>query len=189
MGVEMTHIGIRRVAERRQRGLSLVEAVIAAGLLLVIAAGVLPLFAQALASNQSGADSSSVTNISRTQVEELYQLIFSHPQTTIVTGTELVTPSYYECALLGPPRQCEWQPGMPPVDSTEAILWTRTATIRQYSINALDDQRLEPGEALAADAPPGQVHLKEIEVEVLGTREAGPLGPSRRIAVRMLKSQ
>lgn len=168
--------------QRRQRGLSLIEATIAAGLLLVIAAGILPLFAQALSNNQSGADSTSVSNMARTEVEELFQLPFNSPQITLTTGNELVLASYYSF------DDHQWVDGEPPGDGSDTALWTRTATIRQYSINALDDQKLETTEALPSDAAPGQIHFKELEIAVAGTRLAGPLGPSRRITLRMLKS-
>ena len=170
------------IGSRRQRGVSLIEAVIAAGLLLVIAAGILPLFAQALSNNQSGSHSTWVSNTARSQVEELIELPFNNALITLTAGTELVTTSYYSLEYQ------KWVDGEAPVDGSDPALWTRTTTIRQYSVNALDDQKLETGEALTSDADPGQVHLKELEVAVTGTRQGGPLGPSRRITVRMLKS-
>ena len=171
------------VRRRRQRGLSMIEAVIASGLLLVIAAGILPLFAQAMVSNQSGSDSTSISNMARTEVEELFEVPFNSAQITLTTGTELVFASYYS-------HETEkWVDGEAPLDGSDPAKWTRTVIIRQYSINALDDERLDAGEALTSDADPGQVHFKEIEVAVAGTRRAGPLGPSRRITVRTLKSQ
>jgi hypothetical protein len=168
------------IGRRRQRGVSLIEAVIAAGLLLVIAAGILPLFAQALSNNLSGSESTTVSNAARTQVERLLELPFNSAQITLTTGSELVIASYYSLAYQ------KWMDGVAPVG--DPAIWTRTTTIRQYSINALDDQLLETSEALTSDADPGQVHFKEIEVAVAGTRQGGPLGPSRRITVRMLKS-
>lgn len=175
-------MGVEMIRSRRERGVSLIEAVIAAGLLLVIAAGILPLFAQALSNNQSGSDSTWVSNTARTQVEELIELPFGGAAMTLTTGTELVTTSYYSLEYR------KWVDGEAPLDGSDPALWTRITTIRQYSINALDDDKLETSEALNADADPGQVHFKEIEVAVAGTRQGGPLGPSRRIAVRMLKS-
>jgi hypothetical protein len=167
---------------RRQRGLSLIEASIAAALLLVIAVGTIPMFAQALSNNVAGADSTAASNSARSQTEELFQLPFISPLLTLTAGSELVTEAYFSIS------QKKWLAGPVPPGSTDA-LWTRTSTIRQYSVNALDDGTLDPAEALDADADLGQVHLKEIEVGVLGTRSAGPLGPSRRVSVRMLKSQ
>jgi len=173
-------MGVELIARRRQRGVSLIEAVIAAGLLLVIASGILPLFAQSLSNNLAGSDSTAVSNTARSQVEELMELPFGAPAMTLTTGTELATNSYYSLA------NKKWIDGDETL--TDPAIWTRTAIIRQYSINALDDQKLETSEALTADAPAGQVHFKELEINVAGTRMGGPLGPSRRIQVRMLKS-
>ena len=163
---------------RPQLGVSLIEATIAAALLLIIAAGVLPLFAQSLANNIAGADSSAASNGARSQTEQLFQLPFNSVQLTLVAGNELVLEEYYSLA------EKKWKLGAEPSGGADPALWTRTATIRQYSVNALDDELVDPAEAHL-----GQVHLKEIEVAVLGTRTAGPLGPSRRVTVRTLKSQ
>lgn len=173
----------RDVRRRSERGLSLIEAVIAAGILLVLAVGILPLFAQSMSNNQSGADSSTVSNSARSAVEEIFQLPFNSAPLIPTAGTELVTESYYSLA------DGEWKAGPEPPDGSDPALWLRTATIRQYSVNALDDEIVDPSEALDFDADLGQIHFKEIEVEVEGTRSAGPLGPSRRITLRMLKSQ
>lgn len=183
MDMELSIRAQGRFPYRRQKGLSMIEALIAAALLLIIAVGILPLFSQAIVNNQSGSESSSVSNMARTQVEELFQLTFNDPQLTPTSGTELTIQSYYSMA------DRIWRPGAAPVDGSDPALWERTAIVRQYNVNSLDDQLLEPAEALPAGAPPGQVHFKEIEVTANGTRTGGPLGPSRRIAVRMLKSQ
>lgn len=165
-----------------EKGVSLIEASIAAALLLVIAVGTLPMMTTALSNNLSGAESSTASNTARSQTEELFQLPFSSPMLTLVAGNELVTESYFSLS------EHKWKAGPVPAGSGDA-LWTRTSRIRQYSVTALDDDLIEPSEALEFDADLGQIHLKEIEVEVLGTRTAGPLGPSRRVTVRMLKSQ
>jgi len=172
-----------RQRRQPQRGMSLIEATIAAAILLFIAAGILPLFAQALANNLSGADSTSVSNSARSGTEELFQLPFNSARLTLVSGTELVVEDYYSLA------EKKWKPGPEPSGGSDPALWNRTATVRQYSVNALEDGLLEPSEALEFDAHVSQVHLKEIELEVVGTRTAGPLGPSRRIATRTMKSQ
>ena len=183
MEMELSRSAVSSPRPQRQRGLSLVEVTIASAILLLIAAGILPMFTQALANNMAGADSSSASNTARSQVEELFQLPFGSVALTLVAGTELVTPSYYSLA------DHQWKPGTEPLDGSDPALWTRTATIRQYSVNALDDEVIDPSEALDFDADLGQVHLKEIQVDVVGTRSAGPLGPSRRVTVRMMKSQ
>jgi hypothetical protein len=148
-----------------------------------VAVGVLPLFAQSLSSNLAGAESSWASNAARSTAEELLQLPFDHPRLTLASGTELVEESHYSLA------DGDWRPGPEPPPGAGATPWRRTTTIRQYGSAALDDELVDPGEALAFDAEPQHVHLKEIVVAVVGARTAGPLGPGRRIAVRLLKSQ
>lgn len=167
---------------RAWRGLSLVEATIAAALLLLITVGVLPLFARSLSNNLAGAESSSASNTARSRAEELFQLPFNHGELTLASGTERVTEAYFSL------RDQRWKPGPEPPDGSDPAIWRRITTIRQYGVAALDDDLLASGEALESGADPGRVHLKEIEVAVLATRTAGPLGPGRRIAVRLLKS-
>jgi hypothetical protein len=183
MGVVLMRrpVAVRRTRRARaEAGLSLIAAAIAAALLLVIAVGTLPMFSQALSNNLAGADSSTASNSARSQTEELYQLPLTSPVLTLVAGTELVSEWYWSRG------QHKWIVGAAPAG--DDALWTRTSTIRQYSVNAFDDDLVEPSEALDADADPGQVHFKEIEVAIAGTRTAGPLGPSRRVTVRTLKS-
>ena len=167
----------------RARGFTLIEVTIAGFLLLAVALGVLPIFTQSLASNQAGADSTQVSNMSRSRVEEMLQLPFNSPQLAITDGTELVTNSYYSA------HYGNWNEGEPPEDGSDPALWLLTTTIRQYAISALDDGKVEAAEALPAGTLESFVHLKEIEVAAVGTRLAGPLGPSKRITLRMYKAQ
>jgi hypothetical protein len=58
---------------------------------MVIALGVLPLFSRAMASNLSGSESTSLSNMAATRAEELYQLDFDHDLLTVPVGaTEVV---------------------------------------------------------------------------------------------------
>jgi len=172
-----------RNAARRTRGFSLIEVTIAGFLLLAVALGILPIFGQALSSNQAGADSTQVSNMSRSRVEEMLQLPFNSPALTIADGTERVSRSYYSA------HSDTWYEGEPPNDGSDAALWLLTTTIRQYPINALNDGKVEASEALPAGTLESFIHLKEIEVAAVGTRLAGPFGPSKRITLRVYKAQ
>ena len=70
------------------------------------------------------------------------------------------------------------------VSAEDRPLWTRVTTIRQYSITDLAD----PLPGTAGTEPNTAVHVKEIEVEVAGLREGGPVGASKEITVRTLKA-
>jgi type II secretory pathway pseudopilin PulG len=171
-------------------GFSVVEALIAAAILLIIAIGVLPLFTRAIMDNQAGNDSSTVTNFARSQVEDRFQLNFNDANLTLpVSGaTELATTDSW---AQGVPNEIAdntegWYAGAP--TDKGPLLWTRTTTIRQYNVNDLDDNG-QFDTPLAGTTDPGQVHLKEIEVNLVGQRLGGPLGASKQIRLRTLKSQ
>src|SRR5436305_13986434 len=66
-----------------EAGFSLVEALVATGILLVIAIGVIPLFASSILNNTRGSDSTVSTNHSRSQVENLLQLPFNSPSLSV----------------------------------------------------------------------------------------------------------
>ena len=151
--------------------------------MLIVAVGVLPMFTQAMVNTQAGADSSFVSNAARSRVEELFQAPWTSAPVTLISGTELVTDEYFSIT------DHSWKPGLIPGDGSDPGTFTRTTRVRQFSVIALEDELLDDSEALDALADPGQVHLKEIRVTVEGVRTAGPLGPSKRIALTMLKSQ
>jgi prepilin-type N-terminal cleavage/methylation domain-containing protein len=145
-------------ARRAQRGMSLIEVMLASVLFLTISLGVLPMFAQSMVSNSSGNDSTKAANFARARSEELLQLPFNHLDLTIEAGSEKVSEEYWS-------RTTEdWRPFPIPADASAE--WVRNTTIRQYSVDALADDVIQVAEALDAGADPSFVHLKEIEVEI-----------------------
>ncbi len=169
----------RRERARRQAGFSLVEAMIAAGLFLVIVIGVMPMFTRAAVNNTSGKESTEASNHARSRAEEYLELDFNGPELTITGGSERVDTDYFN------PGSERWDPTMP----SERPTWTRTTTIRQYGVAALADGVLDRAEALPGGTDFSQIHFKEIEVTVQGNRDSGPLGPPKNITIRVLKSQ
>ena len=170
-----------RSVSRGSAGFSLIEVLIAAALLLFIALGVLPLFTRAMIDNNSGSESTQVANMARSRLEELYQLPFNSAEMTITAGTENVFEEYYSMT------DKIWKDGPAPNDATDLASWSRVATVRQYAVNALDDEILDPAEALPAGSDPSRIHLKELEITVQGLREATVLGPSKQIVIRGMK--
>lgn len=167
------------VTRRRGDGFSLIEVLIASAIFLTIALGVLPLFSRSLRDNRSGAESTELTNLARSRLEEFFQLPFDSPRLTLATGIELVFDEYYSQSSES------WKTGAPP--TADPAVWTRTTRVRQYQIGALDDGFLDPAtEALAAGTAAGQIHLKEIVVQV--TRVSSFFGPPKRLTLRTLKS-
>jgi len=178
----VTVLSGRALAGRRRRsgdptgppaGFTIIEVLIAAVLLLMIAIGVLPLFTRSIISNAEGFDHSQVANYARARAEEFFQLPFNSPELTLLVGTERVFPEYYSQSTQ------EWIDGAVP--DGDSALWTRTTTIRQFNVADLTAP-------LADTAPAANVHLKEITVAVQSTR-GGPLGVGKQITVRLFKSQ
>lgn len=161
-----------------QRGFSIVETLIAASILLIIMVGLLPLFVRALTDNAQSRRSTEVANAARSEVERLMQLDFNHPELTLTSGTELETTFYYVPSLKLWKSSTEFTP-----DGTET--YQRTTTIRQYSRSAVDDGVIEDDEALAWDADPSQIHLKEIQVALDGPSEFAR--PAKTVTLRVMR--
>lgn len=180
MGVElMTN---RRAA--RAAGFSLIEVLIAMVILLIIAVGIMPVFTQASVSNVSGNDSTRVSNFARARAEEVSQYPFNSVEMTITAGSEAQLPPGGEYFST---RDQIWKPGAPTV--ADPGMFTRTTVIRQYGVKALEDGTLDIAEALPAGSDPSNIQLKEIQVDIEGTRVLGStLGPAKYLTVRLLKA-
>jgi len=182
---------------RRQSGLTLIEVLIAALLLVIIALGVLPMFISAMTSNVSGDNYSKMANYARDRAEEFMQMPFTLADPTnpaaldpnyplnVVSGTEHVTDEYYSRA------DQIWKLGTPP--STDPAEWLRITTVRQF--NVLDYvTAIEGGTTptpLDASATPGSIHLKEVTVQVASPATSGNamLGARRQFSVRYMKAK
>lgn len=167
--------------DRSSRGFSVVEVMIASAIFLLIAIGVLPLFTQSIKNNLSGRESTEVSNHSRSKIEELLQVPFASPEMTVpTTGNVGETTEYWS------ETEKKWKPGDTPTTGEKA-LWLRTTRIRQYAISDLKDNNVLDN-PLPGTAAMGQVHMKEIEIEVESLREDGPMGGGKTLRVRMLRA-
>lgn len=168
--------------KRRQQGFSVIEVLIASLIFLVIAVGILPLFAASTRNNADGREATEVANFGRSGVEDLMQAPFTDARLTVPTsGTELITTEYW-----GKVSQT-WKTGT--ASSGDPALWQRRIRVRQFNVNDITDGVLNTPLPGSADA--GQVHLKEIEVEVWHARDVGSfaLGAPNHFTVRMLKTK
>lgn len=144
-----------------EAGVSLVEALIAAALLLVIVIGLIPLFSRSMLNNVQGNDAMQATNAVVTEFERFLALPFDREELTIPAGSnEVQTTLFY----LFEGKQ--WDASVPIGDTAR---WEREATLRQYSIGDLFDDGVlnnpQPG-----DQTPSYIHLKTIELEVRNGR-------------------
>lgn len=160
---------------RRERGFSILEVLVAAVILMVIALGLVPLYSRAIRSNVEGFDYTQVSNFAKSRAEEYRQLPFDNPRLAVPPGsTELAVDDFFSR------NEHEW---VATLDAGDTALFTRTTTVRSFHIDDIENP-------LDGGAAPEAVHLKEITVEVEGSRAAGsPLGPGKTIAVRVMKSQ
>lgn len=179
--------------------MTLIEVLIAAFLLLVIALGVLPMFVTAMSSNVSGEQYTEMANNARARAEEFMQLPFTKelagaPGTldpnyplNITAGTERVIDEYFSKA------DKIWKTGTP--TATDPAEWLRTTTIRQYNaieyLTAIESSPPATPPPLDASATPGSIHLKEITVTVSSPESGGRalFGGGRQFSIRVLKSQ
>lgn len=164
---------------RSEQGFSLVEVLIAAAIFLVVALGIVPLFAQAIVNNRSGADYTTATNLAKSELERLYALPFTSPELAI-TSTTTVKKQYL------PQGEEVWVDTLSP---SQIPQWTRTVTLRQYGIGGFVD--VDRDGVLDGPLPPGSeahVQVKEIDVQVESGRSGGPLGFGKRVSLRVLKA-
>lgn len=177
-----------RLSGCREAGFSMIEALIAAAILLIIALGLIPLFSRSIIDNNSGNDATQVTNHGKTQLESLIQLPFNHERLEVPGGANVsqAAETWTTGALnqAGDPNERWWQGTAPPAGSGEA-LWTRTTRVRQFSISDLDDGVLDnpqPG-----GTQPVFVQLKELEVQLENGKRGTLLGGNQVLTVRVVK--
>jgi Tfp pilus assembly protein PilV len=167
-------------------GFSLIEALIAAAILLIIALGLVPLFSRAITDNTTGNDATQATNGGRTRLEDLMQLPFNNTRLAILAGqTESQLIDSY---ALGDVKQTGdadegWWAGSPTGKGT--LVWKRTTKVRQYSVSdlAVDHMLTQP---LDGGTQAIFVQLKEIEVQIDNPKK-GILGNGQGITLHMVK--
>lgn len=174
----------------RQRGFSVVEVLIATLIFLIIAVGILPLFAASTKNNVDGREATETANFGRSAVEDLLQAPFNDARLAVPSGGTVRTVQEYYSR-----KDQVWKTGTG--TSVDPALWRRQIRVRQFNVNDIADNGIFDDPKTGAEDP-GQVHLKEVEVQVwngrddkallVGGRRVTTLGMSRRFTVRMLKS-
>ena len=184
------------------KGFTILEVLVAAGLLLVVLVGLLPLFMRSIMENVEGRESTQVSNHGRSELEIMKQLRFNNPELDITTGTETVVQRYW---TMGDPDYVGDEEWVDTVPAGEFGLWDRTTTVRQYGINNVIDTDLDGvidqivgledadydgylDNPLAAGTLPGAIHLKEVDVEVQNRAERAIAGEPVDIRMRGLKA-
>ena len=161
----------------RQKGFSVVEVLIATLIFLIIAVGILPLFAASTRSNLEGREATEVSNFGRSAIEDMLQAPITDARLAVPAGQTVRTVDEYWSDA-----DQVWKAGTG--TTSDPALWRRRTRVRQFNVSDLNTP-------LNGSADTGQVHLKELEVEVWHGRAANSvaLGGGRRFTVRMLKSK
>jgi prepilin-type N-terminal cleavage/methylation domain-containing protein len=162
-----------------QGGFSMVETLIAAALIGIVAVGIIPMFTRAMTDNITGADYTRVTNYAKSKEEDFARLPILQPTIQLPNGqTQLLTTEYMN------PTTLHWDPTAP---ANPLAVWTRTTTITQYNMyntdaNNMFDNPLPGGSAVDA------VHVTQAQVQVKSVSAIGPLGGRRSTTIRYLKA-
>ncbi len=189
----------------REAGFSLVEGLIAAALLLVVAVSVLPLFMRALESNTRGGRASQVTTLVTAAIEEINQATVDRADFQLTgseSGIRETGTMYWDMGALyeeGSPAKlgdAEWI-----ADDTTAsgpVLWSRDLDIRKYSfadvhtsIKVGDQELTTLGDPRWFDSPletddDGDLynaHITEFRVHIVEDRDGIPLDSGQRMTV------
>jgi Tfp pilus assembly protein PilV len=188
--MELGFQGEAVVLRRPVAGFSLIEALIAAGVLGMIAIGVLPLFTQALLNNKQGSDSTTVTTFGKTELEALDAADFGSSQLTIQPGTtSTVTTDWYvqqSTSQIGGTNFFLWTT-TPPTSAMGLTLWQRTTTVQQYGYADLNFATALDGNTIA-----DFVAFKRIVVVVQrppGMPGASALSGGKSVTLQLVRSQ
>ena len=195
--------GSRRGPSRSAgKGFTLLELLVAAGLLLVVLVGLLPLFMRSIMENVEGRESTQVSNHGRSELEIFKQVRFNNPELDITAGTETVVQQYW---TRPDPHYVGDEKWLDTVPAGELGLWDRTTTVRQFGINGVIDNDLDGiidqiigledadfdgylDNPLAAGSLPGAIHLKEVDVQIESQAEFAIGGEPVDIRMRGLKA-
>ena len=171
-------------ARRQSGGFTLIETLVAAAILLVVAVGILPLFIRSIANNALGGELSQKSNHAKTMLEELVQLPFGSPQIAVVAGSDRTTTDYYTLGTLGAPIGSDPNHGWAPAGfaaATDAsrgqVTWERRTRIRNFRITDFESSYgYDPGTVvlpvnpdptpLPAGVNPTEIQLIEIQVDL-----------------------
>lgn len=144
-------------------GFTLVEVLVATGVMAIVMVGVLGLFIHGVDNNLQGRELTAVTNHARSHLETLMALPFDAPELTVPDGSNalVVREMWSETA------QAWIDEATFPV--ADVPIFGRVTRVRQFNTSALSpptDLELTADEVVPGGTPARFVQLKEIEVRV-----------------------
>lgn len=188
--------------QARSTGFSLIEVLIAMGMVVIALVGLLPLFMRSVVQNIEGRESTVAGNHGRSEMETFSELSFNNWELNIIAGTERTSQMFYTNGAVDVRGDESWVATVP---GGEIAPWTRNTTIRQFGINGIVDSDLDgvidqilgledddfDGEfdnPLTVGTIPGAIHLKQLEVQIQGEKEWSRGGDAAEITVETLKA-
>ena len=193
----------RTIGHRRnQSGFSLIEVLMAMVLLVVVVAGLLPLFSRSVIQNVEGREATQSTNLGLSQTEDRRQLAFNNFQMDLTAGTQLQVMDYWD---QGNPNKLGDEQWVTTAPTTTIAPWNRTTTIQQFGIGRPTDADLDgiadtiPGledtdldgvfdNPLAFGSPPESIHMKLIDVQIQAQKTWALGGAATATTLRSMKS-
>ena len=170
------------MSPRSQRGLSLVEALIALGVMSAVAIFSLPPLMTALAAVNRGAEAAETVTLVSSEAELLARLPSDLDPLAVAEGLTSSDSTWYW--IVGGDR---WLSALP----EDAILrWTLKISVTQHSLADLvpDGNGLsELDTPLAGGSAANFVQLQLIDFEITGARISGPLGAGQTHRYRLIK--
>lgn len=178
-------VEVKPSARSGEAGFSLIEALIAAGVLLIIAIGLIPMFTQSILNNAAGSDHTSASTHAKDELENLQDLAFAHPELVLgAAEVERLTTDFWLQGT-GDVGDEAWVATLP---AGTRPRWTRTTRVSQYSISSFDDGMLTPAERKNGSTQPVEVHFKVVEVQMdSGRQQTSGLPPGPRLIYRIIK--
>lgn len=174
-----------RPGARRAAGFSIIEALIAAAILLIIALGLLPLFSRSINDNVSGNDATQATNVGRTRIEDLLHLPIKNTKLDIPSGGTVG--ELKESWTVGDPKQTGdadegwWKDP----NGHGTVLWTRTTRVSLYDISDLDDGVLDTP-LNGSSSSSATISFKQLQVVVENPKK-NLLGNGQGITLQTIK--
>ncbi|HEV7517976.1 MAG TPA: hypothetical protein VGR07_16880 [Thermoanaerobaculia bacterium] len=170
-----------------ERGFTIIEGLVASAILLIVAIGIIPLFANSILNNSRGSDSTLATNFSKTNIENLQQMPFSNPLLNVPAGqVKLQADDWWKPGNLkiNDPSQ-GWQVGTPTTGTLN--IWTRNTIVQQYGLDDILTNGA-PTTPLDGSTQANFVQLKTITVNVQSSKPGGILGVGERISLQSIKA-
>lgn len=165
-------------AGRCEVGFSMVETLIAAALIGVVAIGIIPLFTRAMIDNMAGADYTRVSNYAKSKEEDFTRVPYTLQAIQLPVGqTQLLTTEYMD------PSTLQWVTVKP---ANPLTAWTRNSTLTQYSMYDTDDDNTF-NNPIAGGASVDEVQVVQEQVQVQSISAVGPMGGRRKTIIRYLK--